>query len=124
MAWTDSIDNITKIRKVHITELRSKIDTLASISCPTNNTTNYTSYKTTVQTTQYRTVYSSNYSSYKRNVNSAYDTSTYAAIYYTHYSPVYTHYYINKSSNHSHGIKGPCYILKRLIDRWSHKYDF
>lgn len=124
MAWTDSINNTTKIRKVHISELRSKIDNLASISCPTHNSVDYTSYKGTVKTTQYAAVYSSDDSSYRSGYDSSYDTATYATYRFAYYTAVKGYHYVYNATKNSHGLKGPCYILKQLIDKWSHKYAF
>lgn len=124
MAWTDSINNTTKIRKVHISELRSKIDNLASVSCPTHNSVDYTSYKGTVKATQYTAVYGSDDSSYRSRYNSSYDTSTYATYDSSYDGGVRSSDWGWNSTNHTQGLKGPCYILKRLINKWSHKYAF
>jgi len=76
MAWTDNITNTTKIRKVHITEMRSKIDSLAAVSCPTYNSVDNITHKTTVQTAKNTSIYSSK--------DSSYDSTDYGFNYYQH----------------------------------------
>jgi hypothetical protein len=47
MSWTDSITNTTKVRQVHISELRTAIESLEA-ACPTHNSSYYTSYNKAV----------------------------------------------------------------------------
>ena len=123
MAWTDNITNTTKIRKIHVDELRSKIDSLAAVSCPTHNSADYGSYKGTVKSTQYTTVYSSYDSTYRSGDDSSYNTATYATYQSSYNSSICEKWGWN-ASYLDHGFKGPCYIMKQLINKMERKVWF
>jgi len=99
MAWTDTITNTTKIRAVHITEIRSAIDSLAS-ACATHNSTDNTGYNGTVKSND-------SYDSYR----STYDS--------TQYSGNDSSRFGWNSSNNSNGLKGPCYLWL-IRRRWTY----
>jgi len=79
MSWTDTINPLqTKIRSIHVTELRAAIDSLAS-ACATHNAGVNSSANSSVNSTNnysvdagYTRTYSTAYTGYSSSGNSTY----------------------------------------------------
>jgi len=98
MAWTDTITNTTKIRTVHLNEIRAAINNLEA-ACATHHSSVNTSQNSVLSYDGYN-------SSNRTTVN-------------THDSAVDSSRWGWNSSKHGYGAKGPCYLKTHRNQRGS-----
>jgi hypothetical protein len=89
MAWTDTITNTTKIRTVHLNEIRAAINDLEA-ACATHHSS--------VNTSRNSVCSHDGYNSSNRTTVNTYD------------STVNSSRWGWNSSKHGYGVKGPCYL--------------
>ncbi|MCS7243010.1 hypothetical protein [Candidatus Caldatribacterium sp.] len=95
MSWTDTITTTTRIRSIHISELRNAINNLKQ-ACATHNSADFSTQNTTVYGSN--RYYDIDYGTYWGGYYSGNDGSQFSW----------------RSTNNSVGVKGVCFYERRF----------